>query len=249
MDLDNATISDHHHQGEVIRESSTARSRDFYLAYLNSPNWRLRRNAALRRVGFRCERCGSKRDLQVHHKTYDRLGAELDSDLEALCLLCHEGETIEQTLQSPAGIYLKLASEVLKDHFSADIGELSERVKRLCAKHHVAYDGPAIHRALELVTGTRFKPSDPKRRLPDYVPDPQAISAADAHEILARLQILELPDALLKSMPAVEKTPAEQLAHEGRIAQQIRDMRPGLLPSKRRPILERLEAIFSGEDA
>ena len=238
-------------EGEVIRKSSTApksTARDFYLAYLNSPTWRLRRNETLRRVGFRCERCGSKRDLQVHHKTYDRLGAELDADLEALCLLCHEGETIAQTSQSAAGIYLRLASEVLREHFTGDIGALSDAVKQRCADHRVPYDGPAVHRALELVTGTRFKPSDPKRRLPEYVPDPQAMSAADAHEILARLQGLDLPDVLLKRMPAVEKTPGEQRAHEERIGHQIRELRAGLLRPKRRPLRERLEAIFAGED-
>jgi 5-methylcytosine-specific restriction endonuclease McrA len=39
--------------------------------------------------GARCERCGSTRDLELHHKTYDRLGRELLSDLELLCSGCH----------------------------------------------------------------------------------------------------------------------------------------------------------------
>jgi hypothetical protein len=234
-------------------ESSTApnsAARDFYLAYLNSPDWRRRRNAALRRAGFRCERCNSKRDLQAHHKTYERLGAERDSDIEVLCLLCHEGETIEQTLRSPAGIYLKLASAVLEDYPSGEIGELTELVKRVCVKHRIVYDGPAIHRALELVTGKRFKPSDLKRRAPEYVPDPIAISAADAHEILSRLQILAVPGQfgrLLKSMPEVEKTPAQQRAHEANIAEQSLEIRRSLAKPRRRSMRERLEAIFAGD--
>lgn len=246
-DLGNSMDLNHIPEGEVIRESSTARSRDFYLAYFNSPDWRRKRNAALQRAGYRCNRCGSKRDLQAHHLTYDRLGAELDSDLEVLCLICHEGETIEQTSQSPQGIYLKLASEVLRSHFSGDIGELSERVKLACADHHIPYDGPAIHRALELLTGTRFKPSDPKKRAPEYVADPIGVSAAEAHEILARLQIVDVPAALLKSMPEVEKTPREQQAHEKRVENQALEIRRSLTKPKRRPMRERLEAIFAGD--
>ena len=42
--------------------------------------------------GFKCERCGSKKDLQVHHKTYKRKGHELPGDVELLCKTCHEKE-------------------------------------------------------------------------------------------------------------------------------------------------------------
>jgi 5-methylcytosine-specific restriction endonuclease McrA len=39
-----------------------------------------------------CERCGGQDALQVHHRTYERLGAELDEDFEVLCRRCHATE-------------------------------------------------------------------------------------------------------------------------------------------------------------
>ena len=41
--------------------------------------------------GKRCERCkDSEANLELHHKTYERLGSELDSDVELLCGACHK---------------------------------------------------------------------------------------------------------------------------------------------------------------
>lgn len=39
-----------------------------------------------------CERCGRKKNLQVHHKTYRNIFNEEPSDLEVLCDKCHRGE-------------------------------------------------------------------------------------------------------------------------------------------------------------
>lgn len=39
-----------------------------------------------------CERCGARKSLRLHHRTYARLGMELDSDVEVLCDSCHRGE-------------------------------------------------------------------------------------------------------------------------------------------------------------
>ncbi len=60
-----------------------------YKAHLRSPEWRAIRRAALERAGFRCEFCNRAkapgRPLQVHHRTYERLGHELPGDLTVLC--------------------------------------------------------------------------------------------------------------------------------------------------------------------
>lgn len=65
---------------------------DDYLLYLRSLTWRALRVRLIARAGGSCEHCG--RDflvvLDVHHRTYDRLGCELDRDLEVLCRSCHE---------------------------------------------------------------------------------------------------------------------------------------------------------------
>ena len=39
--------------------------------------------------GYRCERCRSEIELQVHHKTYKNLGHEEPEDLIVLCEICH----------------------------------------------------------------------------------------------------------------------------------------------------------------
>lgn len=50
-------------------------------------------------AGWQCEVCGADArtahwqakggSLQVHHRTYERLGAELPGDLQVLCPECH----------------------------------------------------------------------------------------------------------------------------------------------------------------
>jgi hypothetical protein len=229
----------------ILPPIRTAHARDFYQAYLNSPAWRARRTRKLQDVGWRCERCGAKRDLQVHHRSYDRLGAEFDADLEVLCVDCHETQTINDTTQSDVGIFLKLARQALRNAPFSSIAELAEDTKQLCADHHVAYSSHQVHRALELVTGTRLKRVWRPAPLRGQTPDPIAISAQEAHEILCRL---ELP-MFLRTMPSHEGTPTEQAAHEARVRAQADALRgvPALRP-KRRPIRERLDAIFAGTD-
>lgn len=76
--------------------------RAFYRAYINSPQWRARKNARIEKAGRRCEwetllsvvpevktRCTRARYLCVHHNTYERLGAEIDSDLDVYCWFHH----------------------------------------------------------------------------------------------------------------------------------------------------------------
>lgn len=59
-----------------------------YGHYLRSPQWRSVK-ARYRASGLpqQCM-CGSE-DVQLHHKTYERVGAELLTDLTPLCANCH----------------------------------------------------------------------------------------------------------------------------------------------------------------
>jgi len=61
-----------------------------YKQYLKSDKWKRKRYAVLQRDGFRCVRCGSKNNLQVHHKTYRNIFNEPLSDLITLCKKCHK---------------------------------------------------------------------------------------------------------------------------------------------------------------
>lgn len=61
-----------------------------YQNYLNDPSWKRQRKKALKRAWYRCEYCGSTKNLDVHHMTYRRVGHEDDDDLIVLCHTCHQ---------------------------------------------------------------------------------------------------------------------------------------------------------------
>jgi hypothetical protein len=58
--------------------------------YAESLNKKAIRERQIREVGYECGACPSRVALQLHHKTYKRLGAELVEDLEWLCNKCHK---------------------------------------------------------------------------------------------------------------------------------------------------------------
>lgn len=61
-----------------------------YEQYLKSQEWAAMRRWALERAENRCQVCNSEKRLDVHHRTYERLGHEWPSDLTVLCRDCHE---------------------------------------------------------------------------------------------------------------------------------------------------------------
>lgn len=63
-----------------------------YNDYLLSPHWLSFRKRALDKAHHLCQSCGSRHSLQVHHLTYQRLGAELLSDVRVLCKDCHRSQ-------------------------------------------------------------------------------------------------------------------------------------------------------------
>ncbi len=63
--------------------------RDRYNAVISSKRWRDIRVERIHLAGGKCEQCGCNRRLELHHKTYERLGEELPEDLQVLCRQCH----------------------------------------------------------------------------------------------------------------------------------------------------------------
>lgn len=61
-----------------------------YKDYIQSKKWKKKRWQALNHYGCKCAICGSKKQLQVHHKHYRTLGCEEMKDLQVLCAGCHE---------------------------------------------------------------------------------------------------------------------------------------------------------------
>jgi 5-methylcytosine-specific restriction endonuclease McrA len=60
-----------------------------YKQYLQSTAWAHKRQNALTRAYNRCQVCNSQDRLEVHHRTYERLGFEKNEDLTVLCHKCH----------------------------------------------------------------------------------------------------------------------------------------------------------------
>lgn len=59
-----------------------------YGMYLQSTNWKLKRDLVVKLAQGKCEVCKNEAE-HVHHWTYSRLGVELLEDLVAVCEPCH----------------------------------------------------------------------------------------------------------------------------------------------------------------
>lgn len=61
-----------------------------YQAYLRSEKWNQKRKAVLKRDNYKCQlNYRHTGRLELHHKTYERIGKERLSDLITLCSDCH----------------------------------------------------------------------------------------------------------------------------------------------------------------
>ncbi|UZP01952.1 HNH endonuclease [Clostridium botulinum] len=57
--------------------------------YLYSPHWINAKKRIIKRADYKCQLCGKRKKLSVHHNTYNNIGHEYTSDLIALCEDCH----------------------------------------------------------------------------------------------------------------------------------------------------------------
>ena len=74
----------------VINFLRDAYRRSEYNRYMRSDIWHAIRDAKLACASHKCERCGKRARLDVHHLTYDRFGGdERMTDLQVLCRPCH----------------------------------------------------------------------------------------------------------------------------------------------------------------
>jgi len=69
-------------------------------AYLNSSEWRCKRDLVLKRADGLCEGCRVNFATVVHHLKYDNWKNEFLFELVAVCRPCHD--RLHQTLQEPA---------------------------------------------------------------------------------------------------------------------------------------------------
>lgn len=78
-----------------------------YKDYLQTEEWQQRRREALSFANNSCQVCNAKGiELHVHHRTYERRGAEMAGDIIVLCKKCHAlfhgiSETVSTIPKSP----------------------------------------------------------------------------------------------------------------------------------------------------
>lgn len=198
-----------------------------YQVYLLSRRWRATRNRALRLAHFTCQRCGSRRRLEVHHRTYERLGHELDRDLEVVCFSCHNEHHLQESATTSTGVYLTLVSELVKAQPFMQITDLADEAKRLCVSRRIPCDTHRIDRAIALVCGTRLRVARPEPPAPTpAVSEPAPPSHTEALEWLARIRTaVGMEHPAVKSMPTVERRSEHQVAASSAlefVAQEIR---------------------------
>lgn len=61
-----------------------------YNQYLNSKHWNIVKYQLAQIFPRICFQCGNTHNLNIHHMTYERLGAEYPMDLVYLCESCHK---------------------------------------------------------------------------------------------------------------------------------------------------------------
>lgn len=110
-----------------------------YQAYLNSPRWQAIRKRLYREYEYKCAMCGSPKNLNVHHITYENLGEEKDEDLTVLCQQCHSDIHGKRTFFDD----LCLAWERLFEEWEAETDKDEKEIKNIQLK--------IIDKAMELV--------------------------------------------------------------------------------------------------
>lgn len=80
------------HSAQRKAEQDAARAAWFeeHNAYLQTPDWRRRRQAVMQRAHGFCEGCGKENATQVHHLSYEHWKEEFLWELVAICDDCHE---------------------------------------------------------------------------------------------------------------------------------------------------------------
>lgn len=76
----------------IASQSAAVKASSSYEQHLTSDEWKFKARAMKWFAGNRCQACnvhGDSAILDTHHRTYERLGDEVPSDLIVLCRECH----------------------------------------------------------------------------------------------------------------------------------------------------------------
>jgi len=179
-----------------------------YHAYLQTPEWKRRRNRALAHASWQCEHpgCTSTESLEVHHRRYDRLGAEPDDDLRVLCYGHHHA--LHNRAERLRQLHWRVIRDVINSGAFESFGDFIEAVKVRFATLRIRIDPHALGDMLgmSLREVAIDAPDHPTRVA--VADDPAHISEAEAHAVLVELDLLDLVPS---PMPAVRELSPEEI--------------------------------------
>lgn len=72
-----------------VKLNGSSMKDNWYNEYLKSAHWIAFRRR-VKKTRNKCEKCGSKKRLNVHHLHYETLWNETEADVLVLCRVCHE---------------------------------------------------------------------------------------------------------------------------------------------------------------
>lgn len=102
-----------------------------YKLYLNSPQWRDRKNKCLVDYDYRCHVCGCtswRREMNVHHLHYLNVGNEHPEDIVPLCIKHH---VMIHEMEGYGEKYLKILQELCNEDNWGDPPPVFVRMKEL----------------------------------------------------------------------------------------------------------------------
>lgn len=107
-----------------------------YSDYLKSEHWKNLKKEVLSRRG-QCQNCTIKKKLLLHHKNYNCLFKEKDSDLIVLCFDCHHRKHKKKKFKT-RGVDLNFTAVKNRDKDLYKIADasLTQRLCSRCAEYH-----------------------------------------------------------------------------------------------------------------
>lgn len=157
--------------------------------YLLSSWWLHRREIALKKAGRKCEHCAVSTRLQVHHLSYDRVGAELDSDLEVLCDPCHEKHHFDESRRHDVRLYLRLARETERMDHPTTFADFKGRLRERCRDLKVPIDHRIDDAVNIVMTGRASLVSEARRQEVAATPDLPPIGREEASELVRKFKL------------------------------------------------------------
>jgi hypothetical protein len=160
-----------------------------YAAYLSTPEWRRRRDRALMLAGWCCQSpgCRTRDELEVHHRSYERLGAELDEDLRVFCPAHHHH--LHDRYEQLKRLHWRVIRDVINSGPFDDFANFVETVKVRFARARIAIDPHELQELLSVALRDVALPlpSTAPRRL--RLDDAPLINEREAKAILDELRI------------------------------------------------------------